>query len=888
MKTLQILTLAAILMFAIPIFSQNRIAKNLADTGNKIYTASEVVEFKPGYYYAGKADESMLAQIGRTATIKWSMEERYGVDFNKNGLVIDLPNSPSYANPQYFQVKCSLDFFAPQPQEFGNEPCVDCTFPTDCIWYVNGATNYPVENPQEKYNPVFKFQDEITYYVRAELIFEHKGKKIIYYTPITEITPNDILIVALGDSFASGEGNPDQTKLGGQVIWADATPPDPIFVKNWNHALSSKYDVTENHKFSHRSTTVWSSLTAIQIEKSDPHTSVTYVNLGSGGAEIEDLINRNQEKDLGTMPFKQIEEATTIIGDRKIEALTLNIGGNNLGFMSAIISYIFNRDKDLIRTAIMIGDWSIATAENPLYPKLLDLIPNVDWEHVSGFISLPNLYDQLNSKIKQNFPKLDNVYIMQYPDICNGCEEVLEYNIHNADLNPRVNKSEIQHSETYLRGPLNKLIVEKASKFGWVCLSSDSWGNHGACKYTPLACTYTNAKPGFHQLYSSLPYPKMTNDGYKWANSIDDSQIYQDDIKGSAHPNAFGHLAMAESFSNVITPNNGALTNQVYANRYNGDFNGDAQPDALFFGKKGASVQLSGNLSIKNRDIWLASDSGVEDFWTVGDFNGDGKDDILATYAGIGVKVFLSDGSSFQYSGVWTTAGVGIEGFWTVGDFTGDGKDDILRTEPNGEVQVFTSIGYSFTGPAKWSDAGLGTLGFWTVGDFTGDGRDDILRMFQGAEVLESKLPPDIGFKSPKTWGYLTLDPFFKVKNKGWIVGYFDDDKKADLAQVLYESTSSGMGQSIDRNKIEVALSTGTAFNGLSSWYNNKIPKTNNPPFGGISIGSFIQDDYSFLVGDLTGDKIFDILALSPFKKDVLLVSQKNKNFVEDVRWQER
>jgi hypothetical protein len=66
----------------------------------------------------------------------------------------------------------------------------------------------------------------------------------------------------------------------------------------------------------------------------------------------------------------------------------------------------------------------------------------------------------------------------------------------------------------------------------------------------------------------------------------------------------------------------------------------------------------------------------------VGDFNGDGRDDIFRYVPGSsGADVFLSDGTRFVRDGSWTGAGHGTDG-WYIGDYDGDGKDDIFRYVP--------------------------------------------------------------------------------------------------------------------------------------------------------------------------------------------------------------
>jgi hypothetical protein len=114
--------------------------------------------------------------------------------------------------------------------------------------------------------------------------------------------------------------------------------------------------------------------------------------------------------------------------------------------------------------------------------------------------------------------------------------------------------------------------------------------------------------------------------------------------------------------------------------------------------------------------------------------------------------VFLSTGRAFEplLDGAlkiksWTGMGYGAApNGWYVGDFDGDGKDDIFRycpdTQPCGDVrsgaEVFVSIGsgtssdpFRFQSAGGWTGMGYGAApNGWYVGDFDGDEKDDIFR----------------------------------------------------------------------------------------------------------------------------------------------------------------
>lgn len=80
-----------------------------------------------------------------------------------------------------------------------------------------------------------------------------------------DVTVRDILIVAMGDSMSSGEGAPDQYVFEGtpfrEAEWVD--------------------------RQCHRSKSAPAAQAAMQLEKSDPHTSVTFLSFACSGARLE-------------------------------------------------------------------------------------------------------------------------------------------------------------------------------------------------------------------------------------------------------------------------------------------------------------------------------------------------------------------------------------------------------------------------------------------------------------------------------------------------------------------------------------------------------------------------------------------------------------------------
>jgi len=166
-----------------------------------------------------------------------------------------------------------------------------------------------------------------------------------------------------------------------------------------------------------------------------------------------------------------------------------------------------------------------------------------------------------------------------------------------------------------------------------------------------------------------------------------------------------------------------------------GDFNGDGDSDILLQnGDNLVEWQMNGVQVIGGGYINGASPN-LSPGWSVagiGDFNGDGKSDILlqngaslAEWQMNGTQVVgggYLDGDSAILGPGWSVAGVG--------DFNGDGNSDLLLQAPNGTGGTTVAewlmngtqvIGGGVVGtlPTGWSIAG--------VADFNGDGKSDFL-----------------------------------------------------------------------------------------------------------------------------------------------------------------
>ena len=165
-----------------------------------------------------------------------------------------------------------------------------------------------------------------------------------------------------------------------------------------------------------------------------------------------------------------------------------------------------------------------------------------------------------------------------------------------------------------------------------------------------------------------------------------------------------------------------------------GDFSGDGRVDVLATNADGKMFLYRGN----GKGGWLSPypqiGSGWGNFTNIigpGDFSGDGKVDVLATTADGKLLLYRGNGK-----GGWSTPYVDLGGGWGSftavlgpGDFNGDGRVDVLARDTDGRLWLYRGNG---NGGFSWPrvQVGSGWGGFTalvTPGDFSGDGKVDVL-----------------------------------------------------------------------------------------------------------------------------------------------------------------
>ncbi|MEU6076362.1 DUF2961 domain-containing protein [Micromonospora sp. NPDC047074] len=175
---------------------------------------------------------------------------------------------------------------------------------------------------------------------------------------------------------------------------------------------------------------------------------------------------------------------------------------------------------------------------------------------------------------------------------------------------------------------------------------------------------------------------------------------------------------------------------------FTGDVNGDGRADAITFTRGDAAdvyVALSNGSGFGPGVKWHDFFAVGTEVPAVGDVNGDGLTDIITFTRGDAADVYvaLSNGSGFGPGVKWHDHfALGAE-TPAVGDFNGDGRDDIVTftrgTHEQADVFVSLSDGTRFVEDGwKWQDRFAVGSEVPAVGDVNGDGRDDIVAFGQG------------------------------------------------------------------------------------------------------------------------------------------------------------
>ena len=215
-----------------------------------------------------------------------------------------------------------------------------------------------------------------------------------------------------------------------------------------------------------------------------------------------------------------------------------------------------------------------------------------------------------------------------------------------------------------------------------------------------------------------------------------------------------------------------------------GDFNGDGRADALWRSEGGSVTdwlgQASGGFVGNDANLFVS----VPASWTVvgrGDFNGDGRDDIVWRNDNGAVTDWLAT-SNGALVGNDANLFTPVPTSWQVvgtGDFNGDGRSDLLWRNDNGTVTDWLA---NARGGFAGNDANLFTLipASWHVvatGDVNGDGRADVVWRNDDGRVTDWLGTTSGGFVSNDGAAMQSVSGDWNIVGAGDING----DGRADL-----------------------------------------------------------------------------------------------------------
>ncbi len=299
----------------------------------------------------------------------------------------------------------------------------------------------------------------------------------------------DFLIVSFGDSFGSGEGNPEGTGSGtADVYWGDSV--------------------------CHRSGYSGPAQAALRLERMDPHSSVTFVSLACSGASVpEGLIGGYKGRDGQVLAMSKLlcpGGCGSKYDLRNIDALILNVGGNDLHFAEIVHDCAFPNPP------IFRGCHGDGSVTGRLAQDLSELPGRLDW--LAGNMNEWLLYSQ--------------VYVAEYfdPTHRDDGEFCSQITFHRpGQIDGVLDGIEIAWAKVNVIDPLNTTISEAVGRNG-----DKGWTQVG----------------GITQQFRAHGY--CAND--RWIRQYEESMEFQRDENGTMHPNQKGHDAYAKVLVARIRP----------------------------------------------------------------------------------------------------------------------------------------------------------------------------------------------------------------------------------------------------------------------------------------------------------------------------------------------
>ncbi len=497
------------------------------------------------------------------ASFDWSTEARFGFDADGDG-VIEIENTPEAVHNRVpnscpgacppFRVGVKL-FAQPTPGAVGLPASGFLTYE----WRVSGPAGSGIYHRVGPGLDLFlpEGDHDIDLRVRVRLpwgsvTLRSRGTMVV----------EDLLVVAIGDSYASGEGNPDVARGDDAARWADA--------------LDS--EVAASHSLAHRSSVGWPARLAMALEDRSRRTSVTFIDLAASGARIDrGLLQARGEPAIPA----QLDEVERIVQARDIDILLVQVGGNDVGF-SRVIRALVESDPQLnpfcygtkidnVWASVADGVWDRGTSIT--YDPPFDLgCESVEGTGsvIPGLDGLGDAFDRLASRLQRL--QIGQVLLVEYPDPTGGspdggqCDEIVgdvtaPFGFHEVD------SREQAAAVARLLDPLNRVLQEAATSNGWTWVGGVAtaysqghgycapWPNYGypdEFEDSPLLFRQPLDFPeGWYRPPGRYQSSRLLNEGQvSWYRTAGQSAALQGPsprlfTSGTLHPNELGHAAIS-------------------------------------------------------------------------------------------------------------------------------------------------------------------------------------------------------------------------------------------------------------------------------------------------------------------------------------------------------
>jgi lysophospholipase L1-like esterase len=194
-------------------------------------------------------------------------------------------------------------------------------------------------------------------------------------------TVRNYVLVSMGDSYASGEGNPRNIDA-----YLERAGLFTAFTPYWDDSACA------------RSTHSAPARAALALEKSSPHFSVTLIDVSCSGATVGAGILGPQSR--ARQGSSQVDQVRAIANGHRIDAITLSIGGNDIGFGA------------ILQACALQANCPVQPSSTPP----LKGYPSIQAGAQANLAALPAKYATVNAALASLAPGAP-VFPTMYPDI---------------------------------------------------------------------------------------------------------------------------------------------------------------------------------------------------------------------------------------------------------------------------------------------------------------------------------------------------------------------------------------------------------------------------------------------------------------------------------------